>query len=144
MSESLLLWDLLQYRRRQLVLGGFVHVYGDRESSTWRPSFFSLIPVAMGHVPHSVGNGYLMYASHSGSMSLVFWSLIWWARCNLFGYRKSWMAWTLGKSAQQISMSQDRSHVAAPASGVSGYQRTLGHSPPCRVDPSTRVTSVWK
>ena len=32
----------------------------------------SLIPVAMAHVPHSVGNEYSMYTPHSGSMSLVF------------------------------------------------------------------------
>ena len=54
------------------------------------------------------------------------------------------MAQTLGKSPQQILMNQDRSQRAAPVSGVSGYQGTLGHSSPCRVVPSKRVTSVWK
>ena len=34
------------------------------------------------------------------------------------------------KSAQRILINQDRSLVAAPAMGVSGYQGTLGHSPP--------------
>ena len=143
MSESLL-WDLLQNGHRQLELGRYVLVQGDRESSTCGPPILSFIPVAMPHEPRSVGSGYSMYASHSGSMSLVVQSLMWWARCNLFGYGKSWMAQTLGKSAWHISINQDRSHVAAPAMGVSGYQGTLGHSPPSRVEPSTRVMYVWK
>ena len=98
----------------------------------------------MAHVPCSVGNGYLMYVPHLGSMSLVFQSLMWWARCNLFRYGKSLMAQTLGKSAWHISINQDKSLVAAPVTGVSGYQGTLGHSPPCKIEPSTTVTSVWK
>ena len=54
------------------------------------------------------------------------------------------MAQTLGKSPQQILMNQDKSHRAAPVSGVSGYHGMLGHSPPCRIDPSTRVMPMWK
>ena len=142
MSESLLLWDLLQNRHRWLELGRFVPVHGDRESPTRGPPILSLILVAMPHVPHSVGSGYSMYALHSGSMSLVFQSLIWWARCNLLGYGKSWMARTLRKSAWHISINQDRSHVAAPVMGVSGYQGTLGHSPPCRIKSLTKLMSV--
>ena len=42
------------------------------------------------------------------------------------------------------TVNQNRSRVATPASSVSGHQGTLGHLPPCRVDPSTRVTLVWK
>ena len=102
------------------------------------------MPVAIAHVPRSVGKGYSTYAPHNGTISLVLQSLMWWARCNQLGYGKSCMARTLGKSPQQILMNQDRSRRAAPVSGVSGYQGTLGHLPPCTVDPSTRVTSVWK
>ena len=85
--------------------------------------------MAIAHVPCSVGNGYSTYAPQSGSMSLVLQRLIWCARCSLLGYGKSWIARTLGKSAQQFLMRQDRSHVAAPASGMSGYQGILGQSP---------------
>ena len=37
----------------------------------------------------SVGKGYLTYASHNWSTSLVFQNLMWWARCNQLGYGKS-------------------------------------------------------
>ena len=57
-----------------------------------------------------------------------------WVRCSL--------AQREGRYVIHTSQIYDKSQSAAPVSGVSGYQDTPGHSPPSRVDPSVRVTSV--
>ena len=62
MSESLLLCYPLQYEHTWLKVGDLVWVHGDRESSMWGPHIFSLMPVAIAHVPCSVGKGYSTYA----------------------------------------------------------------------------------
>ena len=98
----------------------------------------------MAWVLHSVGRGYSTYAPHNSAISLVLQSLMWCARWSQLGYRKSCKAQTLGNSPWQISMNQDKSQRAAPVSGMSRCQGMLGHSPPCRVNPSSRVTSIRK
>ena len=102
------------------------------------------MPVAMAQVLHSVGRGYSIYAPHNSTILLVLQSLMWCARWSRLGYGKSCKARTLGKGPWQILMNQDKSQRAALVSGLFGYQGMPGHSPPCRVDPSVRVTSIWK
>ena len=53
------------------------------------PPIFSLMPVAMAQVPHSVGRGYSKYVPHNSALSLVLQSLLWCARWSQLGYGKS-------------------------------------------------------